>query len=1303
MAIDDAGSSTDEDEDKSMGPPLLRASSRSPSPSVASKSAKRRVEASTPLLLPRPTRKRRTDALSLSDRASKLTRTSKGQQVFIGPQPPTAGRSEPCLIKKPSLEMMRSYNGLPASQSTANTSFNTVSSSQQTRVDTANTSFTSNGDTTEVAHDFPKSTSSTTMGSLNDGDLLVVNAKLSKEGTAWEKSMPSNSSSQGRDSASNWGSSIPEDDLFDASAKGELTHVTTLLGSKQLSPRRRAEQVRSSRHQPKWTPIRINLPAQSMAAQDAVDQAFPHLPKVNVGSPLRKLFQSAMQPSGGVSPTRVQQPLIRDHASSKPPPKMNHHIRDIPRLGLFVSEPPSALRVMPYFAVFICQRIALEQSIPLAELVRRMDIAQACIDPNVFWANLAEHPDVKSVKIKDSNRLWSAAEHNFEGFTFKGQINLRNKQAEPIFGLELHPILPEKSCRFQRKYGSHRFLYLDVPKVDMKSWNCGNGDDRKLIRQRWEEWLHTEHSFLHRKWRVFHLEPTKKKGKKNRKNEETTHDFRIILFATAGSGIDKNYTVGEMLNWFLPFAANMKQSFCKAFARYDLGLSRTTPTLVFKPTQVYRISDTWSNTEKEATDFDDPNMTWAQPPLRQVMNDGCSVMSVGAALEIWRKYKKIWGVEGPLPSVFQGRIGGAKGLWMISAESYTKDPIEREIWIRISDSQMKFEPHPEDLSDIEFDHLRLTFEVSNYSSTAAPSELHVDFIPIMTDRGVPKDVIAEYMRDRLDDDRIQLLDKIRDPLKTYEYVHKNSSTSIEGADMPWQAAMPVVLEDKIKLLLESGFSPLELQILAKNLERFVIRQQLSQESKLRTPLGKATFLYGLADPTGLLRPGEIHVQFSSSFVDQVTNEAYLNLKAHKVLVARQPAIRISDIQKVRAVLLPELSHLVDVVVFSTRGQCPLASKLQGGDYDGDIFWLCWEEKLVTPFRNAPAPVESPDPWQYGIHVDRTTLEQLRVDVRDDSSIDCFLRQAIKFRSVPSILGIATTYFRKQSYLENRLSSSRLDHLVNIHDLLVDAAKQGYTFGDQDWRRYLRGSLKCDPNLKLAVHTEAMDACAAVKDHGADLEKARNKKYRYNKDNIIDYLYFDVVRVHNIATVKELQLILSSAREADPHLLFPRQQLQALNDPIVNSELLSVQEEILQLYASWNANMHSEDKRKGTKELAKTIEDLHSRFLAIKPSNTAHPTIRSWLHPWLQPGSCLWDRLRASILYASLPQHNAQTFVFQMAGNELAKIKAERFPRTRSIVEVIRAGMKPKPIRASVQEDGELSDEIEDDETEQHMS
>lgn len=64
-----------------------------------------------------------------------------------------------------------------------------------------------------------------------------------------------------------------------------------------------------------------------------------------------------------------------------------------------------------------------------------------------------------------------------------------------------------------------------------------------------------------------------------------------------------------------------------------------------------------------------------------------------------------------------------------------------------------------------------------------------------------------------------------------------------------------------------------------------------------------------------------------------------------VLIARNPCIQPSDVQKVRAIYHPAFSTFHDVVVCSTRGSRSVLSKLSGGDYDGE-----------------PAPVESAEKY-----------------------------------------------------------------------------------------------------------------------------------------------------------------------------------------------------------------------------------------------------------------------------------------------------------------------------------------------------
>jgi RNA-dependent RNA polymerase len=40
---------------------------------------------------------------------------------------------------------------------------------------------------------------------------------------------------------------------------------------------------------------------------------------------------------------------------------------------------------------------------------------------------------------------------------------------------------------------------------------------------------------------------------------------------------------------------------------------------------------------------------------------------------------------------------------------------------------------------------------------------------------------------------------------------------------------------------------------------------------------------------------------------------------------------------------PELRHLYNVVVFSSKGHRPACNMMAGGDLDGDVYFVCWDE------------------------------------------------------------------------------------------------------------------------------------------------------------------------------------------------------------------------------------------------------------------------------------------------------------------------------------------------------------------------
>jgi hypothetical protein len=1137
--------------------------------------------------------------------------------------------------------MARSFqntNANACAPSSANTSFNnnSVFSSQQTRATTANTSFTTDGAGDEHTSWHARK-NSTSIESLGETEAAAVLTEAEREMFELAKQRESHrifSQGTSRESNSTYGSI--DEDVF-------------RLATDETEARS------SSRFRPK------------ASGNTGCPAVIPLAPQLVNGEELKISKDSTL--------------------------REQHDIRDIPQQNLFVGESYVTYPEIPYFVRFICHQLATAHSFSEIALLEAIHRSANHVHAESFWASVEEHIDVNKHRSgKTGTRLWQAEKRDFEGYTFKGQISLNPKLAGPVFCMQLSPISADKSCRFQRKFGADRFLYLTVPKFDSKLSERHNATAMDQIRKRWWDWVGKEHTFLGRTWKVFHVEPVKHNKTKSRQHD-ITHDKRIVLFATSGCGIQKPLSIGAMLNWFLPFQRNDDQTFLKAYARFDLGLSRTVPTLVFKPSQVRYIRDILSNREEEFTDFDDQTLKWRNVLDEHVMNDGCSLISVAAAKIVWKLYRGAMGMRGAqaLPSAFQGRIGGAKGMWIVSGESFSKDPKDLQIWIEINDSQLKFNPHEEDLLDATFDPLRLSFEVTNYCTPPCASELHVSFIPILEDRGVHRDTIANLMFTRLDAERFELLDSLVDSTRMYEWLHRNGARTSFGVDMSWQAALPVALEEKVKLMLESGFLPVKSAYLASAIERFVQNKQVTKETKLRTPLGKSTFLFGIADPLGVLRPGEIHVQFSSRFTDEVTEESFLHLKNMNVLVARQPACRRSDIQKVRTIVHPDLLHLIDVVVFPSRGRFPLAGKLQGGDYDGDLFWLCWEPALVDPFRNAQAPVHSPEPASLGVKTDKRKVHEL-MDPSDLTTVDDLIQEAFRFRSEPSLLGLVTVLGEKKGYRDNKVWSEDLDKLYDLHDLLVDAPKQGYTFTQSDFNNFQRDTLRLHKPLKQPAHKAAMEDCLGTI-NVEEVEKLRQKDYRHRANRILDYLYFDVFRAHNTETVKRVRETFSNIDELDEALLYPYKHLGQKRSSVIDAEICKLKDQLGALFFQWGAGF-----RKATTTEMKNAhpEDCYQAYLAIQPTNASAAEIHPWLEPYCDPNHLSWCFIKASTLYAKYPYPGKADFVFKMAGKELTKLKAGSFPRSRMIIAPIYANMKPKRIKAPAELDEEEATESEDE-------
>ncbi|KAF8849897.1 RdRP-domain-containing protein [Acephala macrosclerotiorum] len=142
------------------------------------------------------------------------------------------------------------------------------------------------------------------------------------------------------------------------------------------------------------------------------------------------------------------------------------------------------------------------------------------------------------------------------------------------------------------------------------------------------------------------------------------------------------------------------------------------------------------------------------------------------------------------------------------------------------------------------------------------------------------------------------------------------------------------------------------------------------EQRCRILIPKSRLLFGICDAWDVLKEGECAVKITMDGDGQPRA-----LKGMEILVTRNPCLHPGDLQKFKVVERDELAHLVDCIVFPTRGRRPAADLMSGGDLDGDtckcstpesyilrfeainsalIVFVCWDSDLVPDRLSQPA-------------------------------------------------------------------------------------------------------------------------------------------------------------------------------------------------------------------------------------------------------------------------------------------------------------------------------------------------------------
>lgn len=454
-------------------------------------------------------------------------------------------------------------------------------------------------------------------------------------------------------------------------------------------------------------------------------------------------------------------------------------------------------------------RFANRCNIPIAEV----PLPEEPNDYNKLWQCLAHSARARKISPpeKCDPETWLEAGRSFENVALTGDLQFCSSKEKSIFELQLKPMKTELSCRLFRRFGNDRFLVIGLPSLEEKNFPKHLQKDGRALRKRIIAALvEEEHSYFGRIWRPFYVKAKSDRKKKSIDNQSGEVKHLVYFFATNGCDfrspgdrpprkqepINSHSPMGlsELWDWFYSRERNQQMTYCKMFSRMALGLSKTFPTVIFSPSQIRRIPDVLAEVSTITIG--------GSKQERKVMNDGCAKISRATAQAI----ADILGIDNHVPSAFQGRIGSAKGLWMVDVGEEHFNPSlssERDFWIEISDSQEKFKPHLVDLTAP--DPSRVTFEVHSWSKPLTSAALNFQLLPILEYQGVPRSCLAKLLREDLTFQIAQQKVSMDDPVTFRKWNHDLNSATDERAKLEGVkilGSLPDLPSERINWLLD---------------------------------------------------------------------------------------------------------------------------------------------------------------------------------------------------------------------------------------------------------------------------------------------------------------------------------------------------------------------------------------------------------------------------------------------------------------------------------------------------------------------
>ncbi|KAL5220095.1 hypothetical protein ABZP36_024808 [Zizania latifolia] len=277
-----------------------------------------------------------------------------------------------------------------------------------------------------------------------------------------------------------------------------------------------------------------------------------------------------------------------------------------------------------------------------------------------------------------------------------------------------------------------------------------------------------------------------------------------------------------------------------------------------------------------------------------------------------------------------------------------------------------------------------------------------------------------------------------------EYFMELLQNAIEGAEnarYDYEDALKIAfsyadMEDSMSARMLLSGIPLEEAYLQSRLA-FMAQQERKGIKQGKIPIDECYYLMGTTDPTGTLRPNEVCVILEKG---QLSGD---------VLVYKHPGLHFGDIHVLKATYIRDLEkdyvgYYKYAILFPTSGQRSLADEMANSDFDGDIYWVSNNPKLLEHYKPS-------EPWVQAI-TPKKTKQKGPQDI-DESKLERLLfHEFLKARFTPSyaLSKAADSWLVFMDRLltdpldegEEKLIQDKIIKLVDLYYFALDAPKTG---------------------------------------------------------------------------------------------------------------------------------------------------------------------------------------------------------------------------------------------------------------------